>query len=74
MHGQSLGFAGHLENSVGVGALPFPAPEEEFSGGLDQSRHVSPRSRRIRELVRFLRNEIIAIFKKSKECWQTYLE
>jgi hypothetical protein len=37
MHGQSLGFAGHLENSIGVGALPFPAPEEEFSGGSDQS-------------------------------------
>jgi len=37
MHGQSLGFAGRLENSIEVGALPFPAPEEEFSGGLDQS-------------------------------------
>lgn len=68
VHGQSLGFAGHLENSIGVGALPFPVPEEEFSrGGVGSvSRHVSPRSRRIRELGRFLRHEIIAIFEKSR--------
>jgi hypothetical protein len=68
MHGQSLRLTGHLENSIGVGALPFPAPEEEFSGGVGSvSRHVSPRSRRIRELGRFLRREVIAIFEKSRD-------
>jgi hypothetical protein len=64
MHGQSLGFTGHLENSIGVGALPFPAPKEEFSGGWV---NLSPRSRRIRELGRFLRHEVIAIFEKSRD-------
>src|SRR4051812_17339199 len=47
MHGQSLGFAGHLGNSIGVGPLPLQTARKSLGGFGSVSGHVSLRSRRI---------------------------
>jgi hypothetical protein len=48
-------------------SAPIPSARGRVLGRFGSvSRHVSPRSRRIRELGRFLRYEVIAIFEESR--------